>query len=92
MAVAAGRVVDPGRGGGRRWRRRAAGLPEGHAAEVPELPAAGVGGGGVPVVAGDRHGRGSYYYQLPRACSTEDVVGLHSASVLPLSLSLSLLK
>lgn len=54
MAVAAGGVVDPGR---RLWRWRPAGLPEWHAAEVPELPAAGVAtSGSVPLVAGDRHG------------------------------------
>ena len=89
MAVAAGRVVDPGRGRGGRWRRRAGGLPEGHAAEVPELPAAGVAGGRVPVVAGDRHGPGKLPTQLPR----EDVVRrmwfwLRSASVWPLLFSL----
>jgi hypothetical protein len=55
MAVTAGGRVDPGRR--RLRRRRPACLPEGHAAEVPELSAARVAAGGrVPLVAGDRHG------------------------------------
>jgi len=55
---AGGVVVDPGRRRRlrRRGRRRPARLPEGHAAEVPELPAAGIASGGrVPLLAGDRH-------------------------------------
>jgi len=65
VAVPASGVVDPGRGRLRsRRRRRPARLPEGHTAEVPELPAAGVASGGrVPLLAGDRH---EASYQLPR--------------------------
>lgn len=59
VAVPAGGVVDPGRRRRRlrrRRRRRPARLPEGHAAEVPELPTAGIASGvRVPLLAGDRH-------------------------------------
>lgn len=64
---AGGVVVDPGRRRRlrRRRRRRPARLPEGHAAEVPELPAAGIASGGrVPLLAGDRHW-GSYQCTAP---------------------------